>query len=104
MFADLSDRDAGKLPLLPGLHFHGQLDRDAAGAAHHHLRDEPPPLPHHQKVSRKIRVIIALELQTKGNKGSRRFHIHGEGPWPVLYDNCVSGPISFPLTVGSMSL
>ena len=68
MFADLSDRDAGKLPLLPGLHFHGQLDRDAAGAAHHHLRDEPPPLPHHQKVSRKIRVIIRAS-----NEGKKKF-------------------------------
>ena len=56
MLADMSDRDAGKLPLLPGLHLHGQLDRDAAGAADHHLRDEPPPLPHHQKVSWKMRV------------------------------------------------
>ena len=65
MFADMSDRDAGKLPLLSGLHLHGQLDRDAAGAAHHHLRDEPPPLPHHQKVSRKI--IRA------SNEGKQRF-------------------------------
>ena len=67
MLADMSDRDAGKLPLLPGLHLHGQLDRDAAGAADHHLRDEPPPLPHHQKVSRKMRVIIRTLKE-----GSRR--------------------------------
>ena len=80
MFADLSDRDAGKLSLLPGLHFHGQLDRDAAGAAHHHLRDEPPPLPHHQKVSRKIRVL-RLELQTKVHKDYAKFYNHGEGPY-----------------------
>ena len=67
MLADMSDRDAGKLPLLPGLHLHGQLDRDAAGAADHHLRDEPPPLPHHQKVSRKMRAIIRAS-----NEGSQR--------------------------------
>ena len=68
MLADMSDRDAGKLPLLPGLHLHGQLDRDAAGAADHHLRDEPPPLPHHQKVSRKMRAIIRAS-----NEDRRRF-------------------------------